>query len=169
MCLSNDCYIKVIHNLMTVLLEYIDLNEHSLLKMFVRFKFNESNSNIRNIRFSLTDNYIHIKLTGTISFIKVKIICYDIYWHACIPYMHMGKTQAGLTVCIKLPLSFTEVIANIICICIISYVICIFANVYIFFAYSNEASVEQLPYYMWHRDTFIEQLNEIEALNDINN
>ena len=110
MCLSNDCYIKVIHNLMTVLLEYIDLNEYSLLKMFVRF---ESNSNIRNIRFSLTDNYIHIKLTGTISFMKVKIICYDIYWHACIPYMHMGKTQAGLTVCIKLPLSFTEV-ANII-------------------------------------------------------
>ena len=45
MCLSNDCYIRVIHSLMTVLLEYIYL-EYSLLKMFVRFKFNESNSNI---------------------------------------------------------------------------------------------------------------------------
>ena len=52
MCLSNDCYIRVIHSLMTVLLEYIDLNEYSLLKMFVCFKFNESNLNIRNIRFS---------------------------------------------------------------------------------------------------------------------
>ena len=39
MCLSSDCYIKVIHSLMTVLLEYIDLNEYSLLKIFVCFKF----------------------------------------------------------------------------------------------------------------------------------
>ena len=38
--------IRVIHSLVTVLLEYIDLNEHSLLKMFIRFKFNESNLNI---------------------------------------------------------------------------------------------------------------------------
>ena len=52
MCLSNDGYIRVIHSWMTVLLEYIDLNEYSLLKMFVRFKFNELNLNIRNIRFS---------------------------------------------------------------------------------------------------------------------
>ena len=47
MCLSNDCYIRVINSLMTVLLEYINLNEYSLLKMFFRFKFSESNSNIR--------------------------------------------------------------------------------------------------------------------------
>ena len=50
MFLSDDCYIRVIHKLhtlMTVLLEYIDLKEYLLLKIFVRFKFNKSNSNIR--------------------------------------------------------------------------------------------------------------------------
>ena len=60
MYLSNDCYIRVIRSLMTVLLEYIDLNEYLLLKMFIRFKFNEWNSNIRNICFSLNAyTYLH--------------------------------------------------------------------------------------------------------------
>ena len=53
MCLSNDSYIRVIDSLMTVLLEYNDL-KYSLIKMFIRLRFNESNSNIRNIHFSLT-------------------------------------------------------------------------------------------------------------------
>ena len=39
----------------------------------------------------------------------------------------------------------------------------------ILYTCSNEASEEQPPDTMWHRDSFIDQLNEIEALNDIKN
>ena len=34
---------------------------------------------------------------------------------------------------------------------------------------SNEQHEERLPDVMWCRDPFMEELNEIEALNDINN
>ena len=61
MCPSNDCCIRVIHSLLTVLLEYIDLNEYSFFKTFVHFKFNESNSSIRNIRsLIIIITYVHI-------------------------------------------------------------------------------------------------------------
>ena len=52
MCLSNDCYIRVIHSLMTVLLEYIDLNEYSLLKN-IRSVLNLTDRIRIYIRFSL--------------------------------------------------------------------------------------------------------------------
>ena len=41
--------------------------------------------------------------------------------------------------------------------------------IYIFYIlyYSNEQSEERLPDIMWCRDPFMENLNEIEALNDI--
>ena len=35
--------------------------------------------------------------------------------------------------------------------------------------YSNDQSEEHLPNIMWCRDTFMENLNEIEALNDTKN
>ena len=38
MYLSNDCYIRVIPSLMTVLLEYIDLNEYSLIRFSLTFE-----------------------------------------------------------------------------------------------------------------------------------
>ena len=34
---------------------------------------------------------------------------------------------------------------------------------------SNEQPEERLPNIMWCRDSFMEELNEIEELNDINN
>ena len=34
---------------------------------------------------------------------------------------------------------------------------------------SNEQPEEHLPNIMWCRDSFMEQLNDIEALNDIKN
>ena len=34
---------------------------------------------------------------------------------------------------------------------------------------SNEQPKEHIPDIMWCRDSFMEELNEIEALNDINN
>ena len=40
--------------------------------------------------------------------------------------------------------------------------ICIFFNVY-----TSEQSEEHLPDIMWCREPFLENLNEIEALNDI--
>ena len=48
--------------------------------------------------------------------------------------------------------------AVVMCICIYGF--------YILY-YSNERSEERLPNIMWCRDPFMENLNEIEALNDI--
>ena len=44
-----------------------------------------------------------------------------------------------------------------------------YSDIHSFLTCSNEHTEERLPDIMWCREPFMEELNEIEALNDINN